>query len=325
MSASSQVPLPFQPPPPPHSRSNRGTAEMPSLSKPIPAIANQNELASFLEISEFELKRFCLRTDKFYSTFEQAKSSGKGVRIISAPSKELKAIQKKIKQNILDCLYTHESATGYSRGCSNVHNASVHVGQKVILNLDIENFFSSISISRVVGLFMSLGYEEGVSFSLARLSCLNHVLPQGAPSSPSIANLVCHRLDRRLSGLAKNRDLKYSRYCDDISISSADRMTPGMVALVKSIINEEGFTINKEKTRLLSRRSRQIVTGLSVNEKVSIPRPKKRILRATFHRASFQEELSELERQKLLGMASYCRMVGQANVRLKSRINATCP
>ena len=292
---------------------------MPSLSNSLPELANLSDLASLLKLSEFELKLFSLRTEQFYSTFERPKSSGKGVRIICAPDNKLKAIQRRIKTYLLDCIDAHPASTGYGRGCSIVKNASVHVAQNVVLNLDIENFFSSISISRVVGLFITLGYSEGVAFHLARLCCYKHALPQGAPTSPAIANLVCHRLDRRLTGLAANKNLKYTRYCDDISVSSSEHMTPGLVALIKTIVAEEGFQINKDKTRILSRRSCQIVTGLTVNEKVNVPRRKRRELRAAFHQAAnaSQGAINEQEKHRLQGLASFVQMVQKGLVQPK--------
>lgn len=290
---------------------------MPSLSKSIPTIATVNELADFLGISEFELKSFCLRPKKFYNTFERAKKSGKGTRKINAPCEKLKTVQKLIKAKILDCVDVHVCSTGYKRGGSIVDNAQVHVGKRVLLNLDIENFFPSISMPRVSGLFSALGFSEDVAIMLARLCCFEHALPQGAPTSPSLANIICHKLDRRLKGLADNRSMQYTRYCDDITLSSDENIAKGFVSFVKRIIAEEGFSVNEEKTRILTRRSCQIVTGLAVNQKVNIPRAKRRLVRAAFHRAAKDSSGGESERKRLEGFAAFIEMIKRCQ--LKSR------
>lgn len=292
---------------------------MPSLSKSLPIIANLSELAEFLALSEFELKSFCLRPKRHYHTFERAKKSGKGFRKICAPTEKLKSIQRLIKTNILDCVVAHQSSTGYKKGTSIVENAQAHVGKRVLLNLDIENFFSSISMPRVTGLFTSLGYAEDLAIMLARLCCYEHALPQGAPTSPSLANMICHRLDRRLSGLAQNRKMSYTRYCDDITLSSDETISSNFVELVKSIILEEGFSVNKDKTRVLSRASSQIVTGLTVNQKVNVPRAKRRLIRASFHRMVTGKDFSDFERRKLEGFASFMQMIKRACRRSRSQ------
>lgn len=296
---------------------------MPSLSKTLPTIATLLDLAEFLSVSEFELKSFCLRPKNFYNTFERPKRSGKGCRKICAPSEKLKSVQKIIKEKILDCVEAHESSTGYKRGASIVENAQVHVGKRALLNLDIENFFSSISMPRVIGLFASLGYTEDVAIMLGRLCCFEHALPQGAPTSPSLANLICHKLDRRLKGLAFKSHMQYTRYCDDITLSSDENISGKFVEVVKEIIKDEGFSVNEDKTRVLSQRSCQIVTGLTVNQKVNLPREKRRLIRASFHRASQQTALTDAEQKRLEGLASFMQMIEQHCQKQRRRVSRT--
>lgn len=290
---------------------------MPSLSQSLPTIATVNELAEFLGISEFELKSFCLRPKRFYNTFERAKKSGKGTRKINAPCNKLKTVQKLIKAKILDYVDVHKSSTGYKRGGSIVDNAQVHVGKRALLNLDIENFFPSISMPRVTGLFSAMGFPEDVAIMLARLCCFEHALPQGAPTSPSLANIICHKLDRRLKGLAENRKMQYTRYCDDITLSSDENIAKGFVSFVKQIIAEEGFFVNEEKTRILTRRSCQIVTGLTVNQKVNVPRAKRRLVRAAFHKATKDSLVAEAERKRLEGFAAFMEMVKRCQLKTR--------
>lgn len=282
---------------------------MPSFSSALPIIKSVNELSEFLQVSEFELKRFCLRNEKFYHSFERAKKSGHGVRKICAPADALKKVQRRIKREILDKVNLHESCTGYRQGMSIVTNASIHVGQRFVLNMDIRDFFQSITSARVAGLFVSLGYDEEVALSLARLCCFRNAIPQGAPSSPTLANIVCHKLDRRLAGLAQARGLRYSRYCDDITVSGDKYFNEKLQDLIKKIIVEEGFTVNDEKTRMLSKRACQTVTGLTVNDKVSVPRRRRRNLRAAIHKGVPEGWPYDRKRNHLHGLAAYVSMV----------------
>ncbi len=263
------------------------------------------------------MKRYCLRNNSFYHSFTRAKKHGKGERKICAPAHDLKAIQKKIKSEILDRVETHPSCTGYKRGISIVDNARRHVGQRFVLNIDIKDFFASVNTARVAGLFISLGFEEEVALLLARLSTFRNTLPQGAPSSPAIANLICHRLDRRLAGFARSKGLNYSRYCDDITISGASYITDSLLAFLKNILEEEGFKINESKTRVQGKRSCQTVTGLTVNVKVNIPRRRKRQIRAVFDQvkkmSGKQRQLQNKQamRNYICGLNSYLQMVSR--------------
>lgn len=290
---------------------------MPSFSSALPPINNAEELASFLGLSEFELKRFCMRDKSFYASFERPKKSGKGTRSICAPAPELKRVQRRIKSALLDNVELHPGCTGFRPGMSIVDNATIHAGSRFVLNMDIKDFFQSIHTARVAGLFASFGYSEDVSILLSKLCCFRNQVPQGAPSSPAIANLICHKLDRRLSGLAKSKGFKYSRYCDDVTISGDNLIGAAFIEMIKFILQEEGFTVNPDKTRLFTRRSCQIVTGLTVNSKVNIPRRKRRKIRAIFHQAAKnQEPISRKCRNYLGGLASFVNMVRGSRDRL---------
>lgn len=280
---------------------------MPSFTAALPSLNTTEDLCKFLGLSEFALKRFCLRPRIFYSTFERPKKTG-GTRTICAPAEDLKTVQRKIKEEILDKIELHPACMGYRPGRSIVSNAELHVGQRCLLNMDIKDFFQSISTARVAGVFCSLGYAEDIAIILARLCCFENALPQGAPSSPALANVVCHKLDRRLAGLAQARKMNYSRYCDDITLSGSGRFNRQTVDFFKSIILDEGFKVNEKKTRLLSSRACQTVTGLSVNAKVNIPRKRKRQIRAIIHQA----QLTPMNQQKsnqINGLKSFLNMV----------------
>lgn len=247
----------------------------------LPYIFNVDHLASICGISPLQLRLFISNKRKAYSIFRLPKKRG-GFRLIAAPSKNMKLVQRWILDNILYKLNPGEYAHGFIPKKSIITNASVHVGQELVLGIDIKDFFPSITLSRVIGLFRSIGYSEKISISLAELCTFNWRLPQGAPSSPMISNLIAWSMDIKLSKFCNKRSLKYSRYADDITISGGKDL-PKYKTLIFRKIQEEGFSINWEKVRLHDRGSSQRVTGLVVNDKVTLGREKKKWLRAIVH------------------------------------------
>jgi retron-type reverse transcriptase len=233
------------------------------------------------------------------------KKSG-GTRTLSAPHRTLAAAQEWVLANILAKLPTEEPAHGFVPGRSTLTNARPHAGRDVVVNLDLEGFFPSIGFARVRHQFRRVGYSGAVATLLALLctECPRkrvvyadtpyfvatgpRGLPQGACTSPALSNLVARRLDRRLVGLARKLGLTYTRYADDLTLSSG----PGfrdkigyLIARVRHIAADEGFVVNAKKTRVLRPESRQTVTGLVVNVAPAVPRHLVRRLRAILHRA----------------------------------------
>lgn len=202
---------------------------------------------------------------KQYHTFKIKKKNGSD-RSINAPSKKLYSIQKWILDNILNNISVSEYAMGFCKNKSIVDNAKKHLNKSCIINLDIEDFFTSIKRKRVFGIFYYCGYTKYVSYILSRLCTYFDYLPQGAPTSPIISNIVCYKLDKRLAGLAKKFNASYTRYADDITFSSNDDIVR-IIPIIKEILIEEGFVINERKTRILYKHNRQEVTGLVVNGK----------------------------------------------------------
>lgn len=247
----------------------------------LPYILNVDHLAYICGISPAQLHLFILNKRKAYSTFKLPKKRG-GFRSIDAPSKNMKLIQRWILGNILYKLNAGEYAHGFIPKKSIVTNASVHVGQELVLGIDLKDFFPSIKLSRVIGLFRSIGYSEEISHVLGELCTFNWRLPQGAPTSPMISNLIAWRMDIKLSKFCIKRNLNYSRYADDITISGGKNI-PKYKTLIFRKIEEEGFSINFDKVRLHDSGSSQRVTGLVVNEKVTLGREKKKKLRAIVH------------------------------------------
>lgn len=272
------------------------------------ALENTADLAAHLEISEFELSKFIFRTDSFYKEFSIPKKSG-GERKISSPSRELKRIQKWISANVLKAVPLHESCTGYRRGRSIVDNARPHVGKDFVLNVDIEDFFPSINLERIAKLFESIQLPPQIARPLARLCTHNTLLPQGAPTSPDLANLVCSKLDELLSLYCQTHGWSYTRYCDDITISGNGQLTRQHIDSVCTLINSQDFSVNDKKLRVARKTTQQTVTGLVVNERVNLPRRERRRVRAMVHQKETKGASSKSNLNKIDGHIAYCRMV----------------
>ena len=242
---------------------------------------SSSDLAGKLNLSNSALHYIASDSFPGYTEFEVTKSGG-GARQISAPVPKLRWVQRWILDNILSGIELRDCATAYVEGKSILDNAFPHSGAKIVVNLDLKSFFPSISFRRVMGVYLQIGYVYPVAVVLAKLSCHQGKLPQGAPTSPAISNLVCRRLDSRLLGLAGSMGFEYTRYADDIAFSG-DRRPEGLVYAAKRIIKEEGFVLAKHKTHIVRRGQSQRVTGLVVNNKVNVPRHYYRRIRAIIH------------------------------------------
>jgi len=237
-----------------------------------------------------------------YKRFEIPKKTG-GTRRISAPMPKLKAAQRWILDHVLDRVSLHDAAHGFRKQRSIVTNARPHVGHEVVLNLDLKDFFPTLTYRRIRGAFRGLGYGEAAATIFALLCSEPEVdeveldgmtffvangarkLPQGAPTSPAITNIVCRRMDARLAGAANKLGFTYTRYADDLTFSGAKTADAGaMLDRVRFIATAEGFAEHPKKTRVLRRGRRQEVTGVVVNEKMSVDRETLRKFRALlFH------------------------------------------
>lgn len=232
-----------------------------------------------------DLKQCLNSPSSQYHSFQIPKKSG-GVRKIDAPAPKLKNIQRAIA-DLLRSRYTPEDAAhGFVPARSVVSNAQEHLDHRFILNVDIKDFFPSISYGRVKYLLMQepFGFQDVFAHMAARLCTKDGVLPQGSPASPEITNMVCRRLDQRLSQLALARNLTYTRYADDITFSGAKIHLGGrFFGKLERIIEAENFKLNLSKTRLLGPSMRKEVTGITVNERPNASRAFIRGLRAMMH------------------------------------------
>lgn len=251
------------------------------LSKGAVILFAPFDLAAELGLSVQALNYIASEKFPGYTDFEIPKPAG-GTRHISAPVPKLRWIQRWILDRVLSAVPLSDCATAYLRKRSIRDNASPHLAAKVVVNLDLESFFPTITFQRVMGVYLSIGYTYPVAILLAKLSCHEGRLPQGAPTSPAISNLACRRLDSRMQGLGKAMNFEYTRYADDITFSG-NGSPDGLIQTAKHIIEAEGFSLAGHKTRITRRGQSQRVTGLVVNERVNVPRTYYRRIRAIIH------------------------------------------
>lgn len=232
----------------------------------------------------------------FYNTFDFVKRNG-DKRIINAPYPSLLQCQKWINIFILSQYKLHDAAHGFRKKYSIKSNASQHLNQKVILKLDIKDFFPSINQKRVINIFKQFGYYNNVAYFLSRLCTLEDKLPQGAATSPYISNIIGINLDCRLTGLAAKYNLVYTRYADDLTFSG-NYIPHKIIDIISSIVSSEGFELNQNKTKLSLKGSRKIVTGLSVSgESLRIPKQYKRSIRKDFYYIKKYGALSHIQKR----------------------------
>ena len=291
---------------------------------PLPALPAPGDVAAWLGLNAEALWRLSLPAawqrrrplhEQHYCFMPTAKRSG-GWRLIEAPQPYLKALQRKLLDGLLTHVPTHECVHGYVAGRSALTHARQHVGQAVVLRFDLEDFFASIAASRVHALWRTLGYPAPVARVLTSLctaatpepvlerlrdlgACTwrqaqrlrDPHLPQGAPTSPALANLCAFGLDLRLAGLADAFGARYSRYADDLVFSGGSMLAsqaPRLERLVARAALEAGFALQHRKTRVLPAGSRQQVCGVVVNRRTNLPRDEFDRLKAQLHRAATQ-------------------------------------
>jgi hypothetical protein len=295
---------------------------------PVPELPSVDALASFLEVGHGRLAwladaRGLERrvADERLRNYRYAWLSRDGgpPRAIERPKARLKTIQRRLLHELLDWIPAHEAAHGFTRGRSARSHAAAHVGRHVVVRLDLEDFFACVSAARVFGIFRTAGYPEPVAHALtalttnavpadewaalprpatAALIAAHHRLerrlatphlPQGAPTSPALANLAAFGLDRRLAGLAAACGATYTRYADDLTFSGSRRLlraAEGIRATIAVIVGEEGFRLNERKSMLATRAERQRVCGIVVNERLNVARREYDELKAILHNAA---------------------------------------
>jgi retron-type reverse transcriptase len=289
----------------------------------VPPIESVMALADWFRLTPGELEWFADLRGLGYRRKDRPKlrhfhyrvlaKTSRGIRLIEAPKPRLKALQRQILTRILDRIPPHSAVHGFRRGRSIKTFAAPHVGRHIVLRMDLRDFFPSIRGARIQTLFRTMGYPDSVADLLGGV-CTNATprdvwlaaaidadplmlrdaralyarphLPQGAPTSPALANLCAYRADCRLEGLAKSVDARYTRYADDLAFSGGEafaRNVERFAAHVAAILQEEGFSVNHRKTRIMRQGVRQHLAGLAVNRRLNVIRADFDRLKATLN------------------------------------------
>ncbi|QSQ14085.1 reverse transcriptase family protein [Myxococcus landrumensis] len=292
---------------------------------PVPELSTQAEVARWLGVTDAQLGWLADG-----SGFERTSRPGQwrryryvwipkragGKRLLEQPGVDLGRLQRQVLHGLLDLIPPHDAARGFVRGRGVRDFAEPHVGQAVVVHMDLEDFFHSVRPSKVWGVFRAAGYPDSVTEVLAGL-CTNRTpgtvveeaprathlgeqkarwrmtrrltarhLPQGAPTSPALANLAAYRLDVRLSALAAALGARYTRYADDLAFSGGASLLQRPLRLVRcvaAIVREEGFAIRADKTRVMHQGQQQRLAGVVVNAHPTVPREDYERLKAVLH------------------------------------------
>lgn len=275
-----------------------GTLFGPPIRIDIPAeFANEAAMLDYLGLGSAELKKIWYYRGRMYQHFSIAKSPTK-VRMISAPNERLKFLQRKIADKLVELYRPRNPVHGFVLERSVKTNALAHLNRRFVVNIDLKDFFPTITQNRVEGMLSSLGIDSRVAEIITRICCNNGHLPQGAPSSPMMSNMICFRLDKDLMVIAKDARCIYTRYADDITFScyqpptalfeaalpSTGRFVSELlVSKLREVFLRNGFSIHPDKLHYADRHSRRVVTGIKINELLNVDRSYVRNIRAALH------------------------------------------
>ncbi|MGH1377726.1 MAG: reverse transcriptase family protein [Alphaproteobacteria bacterium] len=290
----------------------------PYISGKLPQLSTYQELALWLNLTQSDLAWFAdiknwqaktVEPKLQHYNYQWLTRPRKTPRLLETPKPCMKSIQRQILRQILDKVTPHDAVHGFRKGRSCITHAQQHTQKEALLRMDIRDFFTSITQNRIYGLFYSLGYPKHISSTLGAL-CTNtpnpdmlgdvyHTLswkkqklitqphlPQGAPTSPALANLCCWKLDKRLEGLAQKSNITYSRYADDMAFSGGKNLYKSNMYFrktIEQIVDEEGFLINHTKTFTKTKSQQQSLVGIVVNEHPNISRREYDKIKAILH------------------------------------------
>ncbi len=285
----------------------------------FPFLSDIHQLAGIFPMNAKRLFDLAKDVDDHYREIELKKKSGE-IRRIYAPDKELKWRQKTIRRKILMKFSPSKYAKAYVRQRTLVDNASPHVGKHYLLKLDISDFFGSIRFEQVyAAAFHTNHFPKQIGVLLTALCCYKGALPQGAPTSPALSNLVMRNFDNNIGQWCESRGISYTRYSDDMTFSSNEPLYP-VYQKVKAMLQESGFRLNEKKTHFVTNASRQSVTGLTVNEKVAVSREYKRRVRQEVYYALKFREADDTERQRIIGRINYILQIEPGNTQFQTAL-----
>lgn len=306
----------------------------------VPALESVGDLAEWLLLYPSELEWFAdlkglgkkTKRPRLQHYHYRVLTKGSGaIRLIEAPKPTLKVLQRRILTDILNKIPPHPASHGFVRGRSIKTYVAPHVGRRVVLKMDLHDFFPTITGARIQSVFRTMGYPEAVADLLGGI-CTNAApgygdlyarphLPQGAPTSPTLANICAYRIDGRLAGLARSADAEYTRYADDLAFSGGEQFERGVSRFsthVAAILMEEGFSVNHRKTRIMRQGVRQYLAGLTANQRVNVIRRDFDSLKATlmncvrFGEASQNRKGHPMFREHLEGRVGFVESINPA-------------
>lgn len=287
--------------------------------KDLPVFLTLEDLRNNINVEKKFFYKVLFNRKAQYKMIKIPKRNCEQMRILDVPSLPLKRVQRWILENILYTIPVKSYVHGFVPGRSIVTNAFPHLKAKYILKMDIKDYFPSIHFGIVKKFFCKIGYPLDIANALASICCYNSHLPQGAPTSPYLANLICEGMDIRIQGLCQKHNLIYTRYADDITISGSSNVF-WIKNIIKKIVESYSFQINEEKTLVVKPGERKRVTGIIVNEKLSIPKGTIRELRKNIYyikKFGIEDHLKRIDYDgvsiqyisRLYGIISFIKMI----------------
>lgn len=242
-----------------------------------PATLTVQDLLTLFQLSERNLYKLTNRQRYYYRIFSIPKRTG-GYRTIEAPTPLLKKIQQQILENFLEPHPVSRFAKAYKKGATLKEMARFHVKQHMVVRIDLTDFFGSLKEVSVFRFFRQQGYSEAVTVILTKLTTYKGALPQGAPTSPTLSNILMRKIDEKVGSYCSENKIRYTRYADDL-VFSGNFSIKRLLAKLHTVLAPQQLRLNNQKTRVMRRHSTQMVTGLVVNDRLGIKRDTRRKLR----------------------------------------------
>lgn len=273
----------------------------------LPLMTNFEELTEHLRLSAKLVYWLTSDSTQKYQIYRIPKKDG-SFRVISAPVYSLKVVQRWVLDNILYKIKVSPYSFGFikdGKGSPLVQCAEKHKNNLYVLKIDIRNFYPSIKREKVYYEFTNIGYNSTVANLLTNICVYNNTLPQGAVTSAYLANIICRNLDFRIAGYCNRRDIVYTRYADDLTFSSDNRVVlKSIYKTIRKILLSEGFQLNEKKTLFLSPRCRKRVLGVTINDNlIKAPKELKRSIRAMIYNSFLTQDYTS--NAKIKGYISY--------------------
>ena len=284
----------------------------------LPFIQNADHLAAYVGVSSSLIRQILHEKSYHYRQFDLPKPDGTS-RQISTPKTYLKVLQWWIADNVLCSTPIGDCVHGFVRGRSYVTNATVHLGARHLLNVDIKGFFPSITQDMIGSVFQSLGYSDDGARFLAEICSLDGVAPTGAPTSPSIGNAILSDFDDAMIVAAKDAGLTYTRYADDLTFSSRDFIGQEFVEAVSALVLPFGFELNDRKTRFMGPGDRMEVTGVTINKSPNLSRDWRNFARGYLHRVLKNPVRYQSEWKRVAGIYGTLKALDPSGARKLTR------